>query len=116
LNLSGLAAFLNKTCKDNKGANSFPSGHVGETICVAFCLLKIGKKTSGYIFLFASIMIALATLFLRYHYFCDVLAALLIVTASFYVSYFFGYKPTTTQHKVIGSSTELPYVKEVDVV
>ena len=116
LNLSGLAAFLNKTCKDNKGANSFPSGHVGETICVAFCLLKIGKKTSGYIFLFASIMIALATLFLRYHYFCDVLAALLIVTASFCVSYFFGYKPTTTEHKVIGSSTELPYVKEVDVV
>ena len=91
LNLSGLSKFLNNTCKDDKSANSFPSGHVAETICISFAYFGMGKKLEGVFFLLCSLMILFATLFLRYHYFTDVLCALSIAGFSFYFNYLFGY-------------------------
>jgi membrane-associated phospholipid phosphatase len=91
LNLSGFPKFLNNICKDDKSANSFPSGHVAETICFAFAFFGVGKKLEGFIFLFCSIMIIFATLFLRYHYFSDVLIALLIAGFGFNFNYYYGY-------------------------
>mgnify|MGYP002625812153 CR=1 FL=1 len=91
LNLSGFSKFLNNTCKDDRSANSFPSGHVAETICFAFAFFGVGKKYEGSIFFFCSLMIIFATLFLRYHYFSDVLIALLIAGFGFYFNYYFGY-------------------------
>ena len=118
LNLKGFAAFLNKTCKDNKSANSFPSGHVGETICIAYCLFCMKKKLSAVIVLISSIMIALATLFLRYHYFSDVLAALIIATGAFLFSYFMGYKNYMKESETMDpamTSSGIPYTREVEI-
>ena len=91
LKLSGFGKFLNDICKDNKSANSFPSGHVAETLGIAFAYLGMGKKTEGILFVFCSIMIILATLFLRYHYFSDILCAILISGFCFFFNYVFGY-------------------------
>ena len=91
LNLVGFPNFLNNTFKDDRSANSFPSGHVAETICFSFAFFGIGKKVEGFTFLFCSIMIIFATLILRYHYFSDVLIALLIAGFGFYFNYYFGY-------------------------
>ena len=119
LNLKGFAGFLNKTCRDNKSANSFPSGHVGETMCIAFCLFSMKKKIPAIIVLFSSIMIALATLFLRYHYFSDVLAALIISTSAYLFCYHFGYKNRkndieSADRQITGPG--VPYTKEVEIV
>ena len=89
--LSGIAKFLNNTCKDDKSANSFPSGHVAESMCIAFAYFGMGKKIGGYSFFFCSLMIAFATLFLRYHYFVDVLCAISISGFCFCFNYYFGY-------------------------
>lgn len=91
LKLSGFAKFLNNTCKDDKSANSFPSGHVAETMCIAFAYLGMGKKCEGIFFFISSLMILFATLFLRYHYFVDVLCAILIAGFCFFINYYFGY-------------------------
>ena len=91
LKLSGFSKFLNDTCKDDKSANSFPSGHVAETLCVAFAFFGMGKKKEGYLTFFCSSMIILATLFLRYHYFVDVICAILIAGFCFFFNYYFGY-------------------------
>ena len=91
LELSGIAKFLNDTCKDDKSANSFPSGHVAESMCIAFAYFGMGKKKEGYFFFFCSLMIAFATLFLRYHYFVDVLCAISISGFCFFFNYYFGY-------------------------
>lgn len=91
IKLSGFSKFLNDTCKDDKSANSFPSGHVAETICIAFAYFGMGKKLEGFLLFFCSLMIVLATLFLRYHYFVDVLCALSISGFCFFFNYYFGY-------------------------
>lgn len=92
LTLSGFAKFLNGTCKDDRSANSFPSGHVAETICIAFAYLGMGKKWKGLILLFCCINIALATLFLRYHYFADIIMAVCLAGYSYFIAYYFGYR------------------------
>lgn len=92
LNFSGLGNYLNKTCKDNNSANSFPSGHVAETICISFAYFGMGKINEGLLILFFSLMIALATLFLRYHYFVDMIAGMFLAFLSFLINYYFGYK------------------------
>lgn len=118
LNLKGFAAFLNKTCRDNKSANSFPSGHVGETICIAFCLFCMKKRLTAVIVLFGSSMIAVATLFLRYHYFCDLLAALSIAIGAFLFCYFMGYKNCMKESGNLSHtniSSGIPYTKEVEI-
>ena len=82
---------MNNTCKDDKSANSFPSGHVAEAICISFAYFGMGKIYEGFFFLFCSLMILFATLFLRYHYFVDILCALSIAGFCFYFNYYFGY-------------------------
>lgn len=104
LTMSGFARFLNNTCKDDRSANSFPSGHVAETMCIAFAFFGMKKKLEGFILLFCSSMIALATLFLRYHYFSDLLCALSLSGYSFLVNYYLGYRYYLKEIQKIGKS------------
>jgi hypothetical protein len=90
LDLSGFANYLNKKCKDDKSANSFPSGHVGEILSIGLAFMCIKNYYLGIIVIFCSFLISLATLFLRYHYFCDIIMAVFLAFVSFGINYFFG--------------------------
>jgi len=90
--LSGFPRYLNKRCKDERSANSFPSGHVAEVLSIGFSYLGTREYGIGLIVIFNTVLIALATLFLRYHYFCDILMAIFLAFLSFELNYFFGYK------------------------
>ena len=92
LSLTGFGKYLNKKSKDEKSANSFPSGHVAEILSIglAFCATK--NKFTGKLIIYNSCLIAFATLFLRYHYFCDIIAAVIIAFLSFEINYFIGLK------------------------
>ena len=92
LELSGFAKYLNKKCKDDKSANSFPSGHVAEVLSIGLAYLIAKNYIMGYIVIFCSFLIAMATLFLRYHYFSDIIAAVVCSGTSLIINYFFGYK------------------------
>jgi len=68
---------------------SFPSGHVGETLSVALAAKAAGKKyqskflsVAGNVVLVISFPMAAATLWLRYHYFTDVLIAIVVASGS----------------------------------
>ena len=92
LSLTGFGKYLNKKSKDEKSANSFPSGHVAEILSIglAFCATK--NKFTGKLIIYNSGLIAIATIFLRYHYFCDIIAAVIIAFLSFEFNYFIGLK------------------------
>ena len=90
--LTGLAKFLNKKCKDEKSANSFPSGHVGEVFSIGLSYLGMKNYLIGTNIIICSILIGLATLFLRYHYFCDILMAIFLAFLSHLINYYLGYK------------------------
>ena len=92
LELSGFARYLNKKCKDDRSANSFPSGHVAEVLSIGLSYVVAKNYLTGYIIIFCSFLIAMATLFLRYHYFCDVIAAIICAVLSLIINYFFGYR------------------------
>ena len=92
LTLSGFGKFLNGKCKDNKSANSFPSGHVAEILCIGLAYMASKEYSIGIIVIICSFLIGLATLFLRYHYFCDILMAIIIAFLGFLVNYCFGYR------------------------
>ena len=92
LKLSGFARYLNKKCKDDKSANSFPSGHVAEVLSIGLSYIGMKNYYIGYIVVICSILIGLATLFLRYHYFCDILMAIILSYLSFLINYYCGYK------------------------
>ena len=92
LNLSGFAKYLNSKAKDDKSANSFPSGHVAEILSIGLAYIVIGNYMIGIIVIFFSFLIAMATLFLRYHYFCDVVAAVVCSFVALFINYFFGYR------------------------
>ena len=92
LELSGFAKYLNKKCKDDKSANSFPSGHVAEVLSIGLSYIIIRDYMMGIIVIFCSFLIAMATLFLRYHYFCDIIAAICCSFLGLIINYFFGYK------------------------
>ena len=85
LKFLGLADFINKTFQDNKSANSFPSGHVAETFCVALGIFGLKKKKVGIFLLIMSILIMISTLFLRYHYFVDVIMGIIVSIISFLI-------------------------------
>ena len=95
--LSGFAKLLNKICKDNNSANSFPSGHVAEPFSIAFSMIVIGYFKIGMFCFFFSCLIFIAILFLRYHYFSDALFGTLIGFFSFIVIYSLFYKNYQTQ-------------------
>ena len=88
--LSGLGKYLIKKCKDEHSANSFPSGHVAEMLSIGLSYYTAKDKFTGKIIIFSSGIIATATLFLRYHYFCDIIMAVFLSLLSFGINYFFG--------------------------
>ena len=90
--LSGFGKFLNEKCKDEKSANSFPSGHVSEPLSIGLSLLAIKQYEAGITVLLLSTFIAIATLFLRYHYFSDILMSIFLAFLSFFINSYFGYK------------------------
>lgn len=90
LNLSGFGKYLNIRSKDERSANSFPSGHVAEILSIGLSYYAAKDKFTGKLIIFFSGSIALATLFLRYHYFCDIIMAVFLSFLSFGFNYFFG--------------------------
>lgn len=73
--------------KDDASANSFPSGHVAETFCLFFPFLEMKRYFVACFVLIVSILIGLATVILRYHYFADVLVGMLNSLLAFLVCY-----------------------------
>ena len=92
LKLSGFGRFLNSKCRDNKSANSFPSGHVAEVLSIGIAYLGTREYGIAIIVIICSILIGLATLFLRYHYFCDILMGIILAFLGFIINYCFGYR------------------------
>ena len=92
LKLSGFGKYLNKKCKDERSANSFPSGHVAEILSIGLAYNAAKNKIAGQLIIFFSVLIAISTLFLRYHYFCDIIMAVFLAFLSFGINYFFGLK------------------------
>ena len=90
LELSGLSKYLNMRCKDDQSANSFPSGHVAEVVSIGLAYYIDKDKFVGGLIIFLSALIALATIFLRYHYFCDVVMGIILAFLSFEINYYFG--------------------------
>lgn len=86
--LKGLvfAELIRGVAKENRSANSFPSGHVAETFGTALATLSfLGYKYFGWMLCTISVLMIIATLFLRYHYFADVIAGVVIAFASMYI-------------------------------
>ena len=73
--------------KDDTSANSFPSGHVAETFCLVFPFFAMKRYYIAIFVIIVSILISLATVILRYHYFADVLVGMLNSTLSFLICY-----------------------------
>jgi membrane-associated phospholipid phosphatase len=82
----GLTKYLSNI-KDDNSANSFPSGHVGETFSLFLPFFFIKKYYISTIILVYSLLISLATVVLRYHYFVDVLMAMSNSILSFFIVY-----------------------------
>jgi len=66
-------------------ATTFPSGHVAASAAIAFALLRFAAPM-GLVFLFIAIGIALGCVVGRYHYAIDVVAALLLAGAMFFIA------------------------------
>lgn len=107
LELSGFARYLNKKCKDDKSANSFPSGHVAEILSIGLSYVMVKNYIMGIVIIFCSFLIGMATLFLRYHYFCDILAAIVCSLLSLSINYFFGYKIYLKEKENEGKNLEI---------
>jgi membrane-associated phospholipid phosphatase len=78
--------------KDDKSANSFPSGHVAETFCLVFPFFVMKRYFIAIFILIDSLLISLATLVLRYHYFSDVLMGMLNSLIAFVICYIAKYE------------------------
>ena len=92
--------------RKNKSANSFPSGHVSETSVYIYAMHLYGYKKLEIFSFVSSLMIILATMILRYHYFADVCASILIGILAFYAAYRFGYKSENSEYFELESSEE----------
>jgi len=86
---SAFSQWINRTIHHDDTYGSFPSGHVGETLSVALAAKVAGKKYQSKFLTFAgnfvmviSVLMATATLWLRYHYFTDVLVAIIVASGS----------------------------------
>ena len=90
LSLSGFGKYLNKRSKDERSANSFPSGHVAEILSIGLSYNAANNKFSGKLIIFFSALIAFSTLVLRYHYICDIIMAIFLAFLSFGINYYFG--------------------------
>ena len=107
LELSGFARYLNKKFKDDKSANNFPSGHVAEVLSIGLSYVMVKNYIMGIVIIFCSFLIGMATLFLRYHYFCDILAAIVCSLLSLTINYFFGYKIYLKEKENEGKNLEI---------
>jgi len=89
----GIAGRINAAVTENRSANSFPSGHVAETLASALASLYILKqKAFGLALMFITVLMMLATIVLRYHYFVDVLMGVIVGAGSYLVvSYCIAY-------------------------
>ncbi|KYQ90294.1 phosphoesterase [Tieghemostelium lacteum] len=76
LNGFGFAGFVRRKIEDAaKGSfGSFPSGHIATSWAISFASYRI-VPAYGFISGVASFLITIATMYLRYHYFVDFLAA-----------------------------------------
>ncbi len=63
-------------------ANTFPSGHVANSLAIALVLLKL-IPVAGVVFLAIAVSIALATAVLRYHYAIDAVLGAVLAVLSF---------------------------------
>lgn len=86
---SAFNVWLHKTIHQDNTYGSFPSGHVGETLSVAIAGKVVGKQynnkflsISGDVVMVVSFFMASATLWLRYHYFADVIVAICVASFS----------------------------------
>ena len=77
--------------KDDASANSFPSGHVAETVCLVLPFFVMKRYFIAIFILLDSLLISLATLVLRYHYFLDILMGILNSLMSFFICDFLKY-------------------------
>lgn len=82
----GLAKKLIGMATEDSSFGSFPSGHFGESMISGIYLLQINRPT-GIVVVCSSVMIGLATQFLRYHYFADLVGASILVP----IALFFGH-------------------------
>ena len=90
LSLSGFGKYLNKKSKDERSANSFPSGHVAEILSIGLAFYALKIKFTGKLIIFCSFLIGISTLFLRYHYLCDIIMAIFLAFLSFGINYYIG--------------------------
>ena len=90
LSLSGFAKYLNEKCKDEKSANSFPSGHVAEILSIGLAFYTVKIKLTGILIIYCSGLICISTLFLRYHYLCDIIMAIFLAFLSLGINYYIG--------------------------
>jgi membrane-associated phospholipid phosphatase len=65
-------------------ANTFPSGHVANSLAIALVLLKL-FPVAGVVFLWIAVSIALATTVLRYHYTIDAVLGAALAVLSFFL-------------------------------
>lgn len=96
-------AFLD-VCK-NDSANSFPSGHVAETLVHFLCLNIIGFKRLKWVIFIIAIFIFPSTLILRKHYFVDILLGAFISFFAFFIPYRLGYLKNK-KNELISSSND----------
>lgn len=92
LELYGPSKFINGLCKDNKSANSFPSGHVSDVYCISLAYYGIKYYIPYYLILLSTVLIAISTLFLRYHYFVDLIFGCVVSYVAYYLVFNYGYK------------------------
>ncbi len=78
------------------GFNVFPSLHVANSLLVALIFYRY-NKTLGIFFILIAILISLSTLYVKQHYFLDVVAGILD-TAIVYPLIFMGHRPVSNQN------------------
>ncbi|MGC8685051.1 MAG: phosphatase PAP2 family protein [bacterium] len=80
--------------KVDPGFNVFPSLHVANSLLVALIFYRYNKPL-GIFFIFIAILISLSTMFVKQHYFFDVVTGVLDA-AIVYPIMFWGHKPVRT--------------------
>ena len=86
LKMYNIFSFMQQTFKDDKSANAYPSGHCSKMFCMSFALFRMGHCILGSIVLVCAVFVMMATLVLRYHYFSDCIAALILSTTALAIS------------------------------
>jgi membrane-associated phospholipid phosphatase len=113
----GLAGKLQGMAKENRSANSFPSGHVAETLAASLAAFFVVKMPIlGGFMLVNSFLMMLATVMMRYHYFVDMLAGFFIGVGSFAIGYIaltstWRVKDPEELVEIVFSATNQKYVK-----